>query len=149
MSDEFDSAIAQFAVFVLVQIFIPCHLINELENLTGNFCFNIYESNWIGADRHRLQDLRILMETTKKPIVLKVAHLFTLNLKTFLDVSLQSSQIGLINFKFDYRSSIGLTLSFHSSFISRNKRRGTSFNYSEITFRCLQNIDFMFTSTEI
>jgi len=87
MTNEFDATIPGIAVLSLMQLFIPCHLINELENLTGSFCYNIYESHWIGADRHRLQDLRILMETTKKPIVMKVAHLFTLNLKTFLDVS--------------------------------------------------------------
>jgi len=100
LSEEFVASIPGLALLGLMQLFIPCHLINELEVLTGNFCYNIYESDWIGDERHRLHDLRILMETTKKPIVMKVAHLFTLNLKTFLDVrSLQLSQIVLINYK--------------------------------------------------
>jgi len=94
ISDVIQFQIVTFGITVLFQIFLPCFFINEIEHLSGNFVNNLYESDWIGADRHRLQDLRILMETTKKPIVMKVAHIFTINMKTFLDVRyLELSQL--------------------------------------------------------
>lgn len=79
-----------YSVCMMNQIFIPSYFGTLLTIKSNELTYSLFKSNWVTQDMNFKKAMIILTEKARKPIVIIVGGLFTLNLSTFLSVSVRT-----------------------------------------------------------
>lgn len=75
-----------FSVITTLKFFIPCYFGSNIQYISQNFLYDVYQIDWIDASKEEKTNLTITQENLKKYTKLTVAKLFHINLETFLRV---------------------------------------------------------------
>jgi len=89
--EKFDQFLISYGTSIVLQIFLYCFFITQLETTCESFVQDLYQCDWtdekVKGDRKRKQDLLTLMTFQQKPIKISIIGLFSMNLPVFLSVS--------------------------------------------------------------
>jgi odorant receptor len=74
-----------YLVIITVQIFIPCFYGNEISATSDKLSAQLFHSHWMIKNKKFKSAIKIFMENTKKPILVRTAlGVFKIDLATFL-----------------------------------------------------------------
>lgn len=71
---------------MILEILLPCYLCNELTLSSENLINEIFHSDWMKTDRETKKILLILVENTKKPLMITFHGVMDVNLITFRSI---------------------------------------------------------------
>lgn len=67
-------------------MFIPCYFGNEIKCNSQDFLTALHGTNWLTVDKSTKKSLLILIENLRRPIKVRAAKLFDVDLEIFLFV---------------------------------------------------------------
>jgi len=89
--EKFEQFLLIYGTSILLQIFLFCFFITQLEAACASFVQDLYQCDWSDGVNEDKKDLLTLMTFQQKPITIQVIGLFRMNLTMFLKVSLTRS----------------------------------------------------------
>jgi len=72
---------------VLLQLFLPCYIANEIKVCANNYCRDVFACNWIEFNAKDKKALLFLMTNLSQPIKIEILKISDVNLETFMNVS--------------------------------------------------------------
>jgi hypothetical protein len=87
-NDEFLMFLVQITMIMTLQLFHPCLIANDIEDMSERFMDIIMENDWTGANLKTKKMLLIFMQHLNHPVVkFNLFNVVDVNLNTFLGVN--------------------------------------------------------------
>lgn len=75
-----------YTITMLFQVLVPCCYGNELTLASQKISMSLFHSDWLTTSGLYKKTVKIFLENSKKPIVIKAFEYIVINLKTFLSI---------------------------------------------------------------